>query len=207
MGVIARSWNRMDGAISTLGTPKQQLDLLELGIQEVNAGTTQGHLRDYYAKQFASYISLDLHRGPGVMEFDLAVYDPSAFSVDVITNIGTTEHVEYQQGQYNCWSNIHSWLRVGGIAIHEIPAVASWTNHCRYYADYPFFQWFETFGYKIVELDVHGWEGQGNLMWAVLQKQESLPFPTMEQFYQRMQFKQDNSIAGEAANNNPKSLG
>ena len=37
---------------------------------------------------------------------------------DIVTNFGTTEHV---QNQYICWKNIFDMLKVDGLSINEIP--------------------------------------------------------------------------------------
>jgi hypothetical protein len=65
------------------------------------------------------------------------------FGIYIITNIGTTEHVELEDGQFNCWKNLNQWLNVGGIMIHELPEAGSWEGHCRYYTTRDFFKSFE----------------------------------------------------------------
>lgn len=205
MGITKSSFNHFNRVISNFGTPTNEIDLLELGIQEAAEALDFFYMRESIANNFKSYISLDLHDVPGVTVFDLSEHRPSAFQVDIITNFGTTEHVEYEDGQYNCWYNIHDWLKVGGIAIHQIPELGSWKGHCRYYSDFEFYRNLENYGYKIIELDNHT-NHNGNLNWCVIQKIETVPFMDYETFYKFMHI--DNQVRMQSIHplNNPKQL-
>lgn len=203
MGITIEALNSLHRVILN---PKD-LDLIELGIQEsVDRSIGFHYLRDHIGQKFKSYISLDLHNVGGATIFDLSEQNPKAFSVDIITNIGTSEHVEYEQGQYNCWFNMHSWLKLNGLMIHEIPEKGSWANHCRYYSTFEFFKEFEKFGYEIVELDNHKHPSNGNLNWAVLKKVKKQKFMDFERFFSLMYM--DKSVSMGVINhlNNPKNL-
>lgn len=184
---------------------KKELFLLEVGIQEAQEPIGFKYTRDFFKNDFREYLSLDLHDIEGVTKFDLSVYQPSAFSADIITNFGTSEHVEYEQGQYNCWQNLHAWLNVDGLAIHEIPEKGSWKNHCRYYTTFDFFQNLENFGYKIIELRNHT-NHNGNLNWCVIQKTKKCEFMDNETFFKFMHFDTGVSLSVIDPLNNPNKL-
>lgn len=206
MGINNTSYNSILASIDKYIDDSKNKKLVELGIQESYFGSDFTYLRDKISNKFLEYISLDLHDILGVTIFDLAKFNPSAFEADVITNIGTSEHVEYEEGQYNCWKNIHSWLKVGGICIHELPEVGSWSNHCRYYCDFEFFKYLTNYGYEILEIRHHHYHDQGNLVWCVLRKIENKEFMTQEDFYSVM--KLDKNVTSEKIDNrnNPKNL-
>jgi hypothetical protein len=180
--------------------------LLELGIQNFSGGEyNQQLVRNFFKNRFKQYLSIDLHNHPEVTLCDLSIYQPKKFYADIITNFGTSEHVEYEEGQYNCWNNIHNWLMVDGIMIHEIPEYGSWKNHCRYYTDYDFFKKMEDYGYQILEFDQHV-DSNGNLNWCVLKKTEDKEFMTYEEFYQFMKTDFSTQMSDIHKTNNPKNL-
>ncbi len=115
MGINKKSYDSILSTIDNYLEQKENKVLIELGIQESYFNSDFRFLREKLSFNFKEYLSIDLHDIDGVTKFDLSVYNPEQFKADVITNIGTSEHVEYEEGQYNCWKNIHSWLEVGGI--------------------------------------------------------------------------------------------
>jgi hypothetical protein len=205
MGINKQSYDAITSLITKIDNISEK-SLIELGIQESYFNSDFKFLRNKLSNLFFSYISLDLHNVEGVTIYDLSEYSPNKFSADIITNIGTSEHVEYENGQYNCWKNMHSWLKKDGIFVHEIPEVGSWKDHCRYYCDFEFFNNFTNYGYEILELNHHYHPGQGNLIWCVLKKTEMIDFMTQEEFYSKMTI--DKSVTSENIDyrNNPKNL-
>lgn len=207
MGIDRKSYSSIMSVIDNYITDVKSKNLIELGIQESQGNYFDfRYLRDKISNDFNSYISIDLHKIQGVTEFDLSNFAPDAFEVDIITNIGTSEHVEYEDGQYNCWRNIHSWLKVGGLSIHEIPEVGSWPNHCRYYCDFDFFKNLENYGYEILEMRQHAHVEQGNSVWCVLRKINNCEFMSKIEFYSKM--KMDMNVTSNKIDyrNNPKNL-
>jgi hypothetical protein len=184
--------------------PLRECNLIELGIQEnIQTGN---FIRNELKDSFKQYLSLDLHEIDGVTKCDLSQYDPEKYNCDIITNFGTSEHVEYEDGQYNCWLNIHSWLKVGGISIHEIPKINNWSGHCRYYCDFSFFQKFQNFGYSIIKLQDNYYQSNGSLVYCVLKKIEDVNFMDKKSFFESIII--DNNINLSSINklNNPKNL-
>jgi hypothetical protein len=205
MGITKQSY---DSIISTIDNieDKNNKTVLELGIQESYFDADFKFLRNKISNFFKSYISIDLHNIEGVTIYDLSQYNQLAFSADLISNIGTSEHVEYEEGQYNCWKNIHNWLNLGGICIHELPEVGSWKNHCRYYCDFEFFENFINYGYEIIEIRHHLHIGQGNLIWCVMRKKESMDFMSFDEFYSKMKIDREVTSDKIDYRNNPKNL-
>ena len=180
------------------------IDLIELGDQDVNPDASVHYnvkFRDIFKGKFKSWRTLDLQPVSGVEIFDLSVLTPQENCADIITNYGTSEHVELEMGQYTCWLNMHKFLRVGGIEVHALPFVGEWPDHCRYYCDFEFFKNFENFGYKILETEIT-WS---NLIYCVLTKVENMDFMTYEQFMSTITFK-DMDSSKNIGTNNPKNI-
>lgn len=207
MGITRKSLSLLNNALwSNYGGDTSHLNLLELGIQEsAEGGMHFQYMQDVAKDKFYSYISLDLHDNPRVTTFDLSVHEPDAFVADIITNFGTTEHVEYEEGQYNCWQNIHNWLSVGGVGIHLLPEIGSWKGHCRYYTDMNFYREFEKYGYEVQELGNYVDEN-GNMNWCVMKKLEVKPFMDMDSFYKLMHIDSNVTFDQIHTLNNPKNL-
>lgn len=76
------------------------------------------------------YASYDVTEdAPECQLFDLnfdEVCTSDCGTADIVTNIGTTEHVA---NQINAFRTIHDLLKVGGVAIHQVPFTGM-LNHC-----------------------------------------------------------------------------
>jgi hypothetical protein len=203
MGVTKKSFEMINNIISNMKTENKKL--IELGIQESYFNSDFRYLRDKISHLFLEYISIDLHDVVGVTKFDLSVVNINAFNCDIITNLGTSEHVEYEEGQYNCWYNIHNWLNEGGIMIHELPELGSWKNHCRYYVTDDFFKNLEKYGYRIIDL-LKNRDSNGNLTWCVLKKDKNLDFMIYDDFFKFMKIDKNVTSNIIASANNPKKL-
>ena len=210
MGFVSRTLRKTMLATTKYVDPKESV-LLELGVQNAFSdlikaeGIDKYPIRNILHRYFREYHTLDLQIEDGVTKVDLSVYQPGLFTANIITNIGTTEHVEYEQGQFDCWKNLHSWLKVGGIMIHELPELGSWPGHGRYYVTREFFQNLENYGYQILELDDHKFDN-GNTLWCVIRKVEDIPFMNYETFFSTMSFDPTVPPAGVISSNNPKNL-
>ena len=210
MGFVSRTLRKTMLATTKYVDPKESI-LLELGVQNAFSdlikaeGIDKYPIRNILHRYFREYHTLDLQIEDGVTKVDLSVYQPGLFTANIITNIGTTEHVEYEQGQFDCWKNLHSWLKVGGIMIHELPELGSWPGHGRYYITREFFRNLENYGYQILELDDHKFNN-GNTLWCVIRKVEDVPFMNYETFFSVMSFDPTVPPAGIISSNNPKNL-
>jgi len=123
------------------------LSMFELGNQRFIGGQyTTG--KEYFKHIGMRHTSVDINGEDGALPLDLT--KPELFydfrcEYDVLTNLGTTEHVEPIANQYECFSIIHDVVRAGGIMIHMVPDVeeldnsGAWRDHCRIYYRKEFF--------------------------------------------------------------------
>jgi hypothetical protein len=133
------------------GKDVRGLHMLELGnqlIRDPNNPEKTG--KDYFTNRGFQHVSVeDINGRNGALVRDLR--KPDQFHewhdwCDVLTNSGTTEHVEPFETQYDCFSILHDCLKVGGMAVHLVPDVYehdernAWKNHCRFYYSDAFFK-------------------------------------------------------------------
>ncbi|MEX0900455.1 MAG: class I SAM-dependent methyltransferase [Gammaproteobacteria bacterium] len=125
--------------------------MLELGNQRIARRALVGARtgKAYYTALGVYHTSLDCNGKDGAVPLDLSVdIEKPEWEAhfDVITNAGTTEHVEPFEAQYTCFRNLHRWMRPGGIQVHFVPAIEGlettdrWTNHCNNYYSAAFFE-------------------------------------------------------------------
>jgi hypothetical protein len=156
--------------------------MLELGNQHIDDDSIPEKTgKEYFENRGVNHISVDLNGLDGALRLDLS--KPRQFLqwngyFDIITNFGTSEHVEPKSVQYECFLIMHSCLRVGGIAIHLLPDInelenkGCWRGHCANYYSMDFFkQLAENNNYKLVSLEIIN-----GLVCSCLQKQSDIPF-------------------------------
>tara|TARA_Y100000004_G_C8773560_1_gene351794 strand:- start:50 stop:697 length:648 start_codon:yes stop_codon:yes gene_type:complete len=100
-------------------------------------------------KKVKSHTSMDINGKNGAVKIDLRK-PIEGLTFDVITNFGTTEHVEssWPKDQYMAFKNIHDMCKVGGIMFHQVPKANNWqgkaaglrADHCPYYYYEEFFE-------------------------------------------------------------------
>lgn len=164
------------------GVAVSGLRMLELGdqvISDPNIAEETG--KAYFTNRGFEHVSVDINGLHGAIVRDLT--RPEQFqdwhgSWDVLTNSGTTEHVEPFESQYECFGIIHDCMKVGGIAIHLLPDVyerdehGAWENHCRYYYSKPFFELVaKECGYELLSNTVIN-----GLRCATVRKTKNVPF-------------------------------
>jgi hypothetical protein len=111
-----------------------------------------------------------------IMNLSKDIPDDFKNKFDIITNFGTTEHV---QNQYICWKNIFDMVKLNGIVISEIPKKDNWHNHCKYYFDEDTFKSMHL-DFKIIDIQDRWWEGNGNNIYCVMEKTHQNKFKTQE---------------------------
>lgn len=116
------------------------------------------------------HVSIDITGLDDSLNYDLNEKDiPLKDKFDLVTNFGTTEHVE--PNQYEPFLHIHNLCKIDGIMLHEVPVVGHWKNHCRFYYDESFFNNLsEINDYKILEMNRIGYDNVGDLIFVALQK-------------------------------------
>ena len=138
MGLIPKY---LDFILNSCGEIKDK-KMLELGnqfIMDSSIPEKTGH--EYYSNRGVDHISIDLYDKEATYQFDLTKPFPVTWKgyFDIITNSGTTEHVEPKEGQYQAYKNIHDDLKVSGIVVHILPSIdtymdtGAWAGHCNYY--------------------------------------------------------------------------
>lgn len=131
---------------STLG-----LKMLELGDQVIKETEPieQKTGKDYFSHLGYNHTSVDLNGDHGAIVKDLTKEEQFLEwynYFDIVTNAGTTEHVEPYDKQYECYKILHNVAKVGAVTIHLIPDVDErdnkgiWWKHCHYYYSYDFFE-------------------------------------------------------------------
>jgi hypothetical protein len=161
------------------------LTMLELGNQEFCNGAeklvaTGRVAKDYFERLGVLHTSIDITGRDGALALDLSkpIDDVSLRArFDVVTNFGTSEHVE---PQYECWRNVHLMTKVGGVMVHEVPEVGHWPGHCRVYYSERFFRELALVnGYEVLELFANSYvpdPRNGNLLFCVLRKADDRAF-------------------------------
>lgn len=137
--------------------------------------------KEYYTNRGVEHISVDLNGMDGALKVDLSkpINIPSWQGYfDIITNCGTSQHVEPKKAQYICFMNIHNCLKLGGIAVHLVPDIdelknkGCWKWLCNHYYSHEFFKMLAMNNdYNLVSLKVI----DGNIC-ACLQKKYDRPF-------------------------------
>jgi SAM-dependent methyltransferase len=151
-------------AVSQLGG-LAGMRMLELGDQTIRTpGIPERTGKEYFENRGVDHTSFDLNAKNGALPVDLAqpIEDSRWLGAfDIVTNAGTTEHVEPYEAQYVCFRSIHDCLKVGGIAVHVVPDLdeleqhGSWANHCNnYYTDAFFRRLAELNGYTLISSQV-----------------------------------------------------
>ena len=120
--------------------------------------------KEYYTRLGVEHTSFDLNGRDGAEPVDLSrpIESPAQWSrYDLVTNSGTTEHVEPYEAQYTCFHNIHRVTKVGGLMFHIVPAVEEltsgglWKYHCNNYYSRPFFDTLcNENGYRLISQQV-----------------------------------------------------
>lgn len=133
MGITVEQWKLFKISLKkAFGSMDMSgLRMCELGNQEfkLRLRKTKGRVaKKYFSKVGVDHTSIDLNGHDGALQVDLSMPINISFEpFDIITNFGTTEHVE---NQYECFKNIHYLTREGGLMFHAVPHARSWpVNH------------------------------------------------------------------------------
>ena len=125
--------------------------MLELGNKKTNDIT----YKQYFKSLGINHVSIDINGKDGALPLDLR-YPIDMEPFDMVTNIGTTEHVTDQEG---VWRNIHNLCKTGGVIVSHTPLQGDWTWHGIWFPLESFYTQFASInGYKIEKLDIEGEE-------------------------------------------------
>lgn len=159
----------IDKCIEEKWTNLKGLQMLELGNQlvknEFMGRQYTPHVsaetgKEYYRSRGLEHTSIDLNGEDGALALDLSQPLPADIprgKYDVITNAGTTEHIEPLASQYDCFKTIHDLTKLNGLMIHFVPGPKElktsgyWKFHCNNYYPMEFFELLSREnGYRIV---------------------------------------------------------
>ncbi len=86
----------------------------------------------YLARGVDAHVAIDINGKDGAMPLNLDNPVPFMFldQFDVVTNYGTSEHVN---DQYHVFRNAHDMCKMNGIIINIVPREGHWPGHCRYF--------------------------------------------------------------------------
>lgn len=141
--------------------------ILELGNQIMNLEDTQGvSAKRFYSEMGFAHTSIDQNGKDEALNLNLSseIKDKRIDTYDLITDMGTTEHVE---DLYNCLLNVYNACHEGTIIIHKNPKTGNFPNHGNHFFTLEFWkQYAWMVGYEVVELYEHpiyhntkdGWE-------------------------------------------------
>ena len=151
MGLKTPYLNFIESSIEQVfGKSVSGLRMLELGDQVVtdpNIAEETG--KEYFSNRGYEHVSVDQNGLHGAVIRNLTRskrFHDWHGSWDIITNSGTTEHIEPFESQYECFSILHDCIKVGGIIVHLVPDVyehdehGAWKNHCPFYYSESFFE-------------------------------------------------------------------
>lgn len=123
--------------------------MLELG-GKINAPFTY---KAYFEAIGFEHISIDWNGQHGALKRDLRnLLRDELGQFDMVSNMGTTEHVS---GQAGVWANIHMLTKIGGVYVGQTPYHdgKSWWWHGEYYPTEAFYESFaELNGWQIERL-------------------------------------------------------
>jgi hypothetical protein len=158
-----RSANLVRKAEATFGA-RRQFDLFDPGPAKLSPG--RGELldskapfaRDFWTSMGFDYAAIDVDGSPRSIPLDLnfdSVPAELRGKADLVTNLGTTEHI---CNQMNAFKVIHDLAAPGAVMIHHLPAAGA-PNHGLVNYNPKFF-WFlaRSNDYKWLYMDYHGGE-------------------------------------------------
>lgn len=105
--------------------------------------------KQYYSRRAVEHTSIDLNGRDGALKIDLSrPFNRPEWRghFDVVTNSGTSEHVEPHEAQFTCFQNVHEVTKNSGLMIHIVPGVQElrgsgyWKYHCNNYYSTEFFR-------------------------------------------------------------------
>ena len=164
------------------------MKMCELGNQKLRKNKFKTG-KEYFESKNIIHTSIDINGLDGALPIDLSEpipYPKLLHKFDIVTNLGTSEHVE---DQYWCFWNIHNLCNIGGIMLHIVPRPKYWRNHGYYKYEFEFFEELSKHnGYKLIEVNrslysMNRKKRKKYLCSVVMKKYEDKLFMGREEFY------------------------
>jgi len=123
--------------------------------------------KEYFRAMGAIHVSIDLNGKDGAKRLDLSRPIVELGCFDIVTNFGTSEHVENQE---QCFQNIHDLCSKGGAMVHTVPLEGTYIGHSPHHYPRDFFVLLAAErGYEVI-YDGLLERKQGTLVCSVLKK-------------------------------------
>ena len=151
-------------AFDIYGQRLNGLKMAEFGNQKLKFEPNMGAKRLQQVKPYLEFfgvrhVSFDTNNRSGALPWDLSVpidserlYDSTGIALgefDIVTNFGTSEHVD-APSQLPVFRNAHHLCRFGGLMIHSVPRAGTCEGHgCWKYTGDWFEQLAELQGYRV----------------------------------------------------------
>jgi len=142
--------------------------MLELGNKKNGTHT----YKKFFTSLGYSHISVDWNGEDGALKLDLRKpLDLGTF--DMVSNIGTSEHVN---GQKEVWENMVNACHTGSVLVSTTPMFGDWTWHGEWYPSREFYvELAEKNGFIVERLYLHG-EAPRRMWFARLRRVASYEF-------------------------------
>lgn len=129
---------------------RNDLRMLELGDQVITPNDYYLFAtgKEYFQSLGYYHTSVDINGLHGAEVRDLTKTDQFLDlhnQFDILTNAGTTEHVEPYESQFDCWKILHDCVKPYALFLHILPDVhehdynGQWRGHCSFYYSHDFF--------------------------------------------------------------------
>jgi len=157
----------------------KNISMIELGNQILDNNETG---KKYFSDLGVNHISIDLNGEDGALPLDLCSEIKGIPPVDIVTNFGTSEHVN---NQFHCWKNIHNFTLRGGLIFNVVPPSGHWPNHCDHWYTLDFFNRLSELNkYEILKNEIYKnppYVGDKALIMCVLRKIHNNDFNGIDQ--------------------------
>ena len=182
MGIERSIEDYEKSVLESLNLIYKGLTWCELGNQKYYTGIPA---KSVYAAREVLHTSIDINGRHGAVPLDLDYPVPLEFEnrFNVLTNYGTTEHIN---NQYSVFKNIHTMCKLNGVMIHTCPYAGHWRKHGRYDYGELFFQQLATLcSYTLINLQIMDkaeYKAPRNLIACTLMREADNAFISQESF-------------------------
>ena len=140
MGITEKSIARIEKFVD-FGKPDTMI--CELGAQNIYIeGVWYGKVAKEYFEQYGYFVhhsyDIKVHQGCEFLDLREPLPPELIGKFDVVTDFGTTEHVE--GNYYQACKNIHDLCKEGGLIIRENPKTGHWKGHGFNYLQMDFYK-------------------------------------------------------------------
>lgn len=108
----------------------KNIKMFEFGDQIAYYHNGTFNVSKYYFESLGiNYTSLDLCGLNESLKRDITESLDDLGEFDIVTNFGSSEHVEPFEKQYDTFKNLHKLCKKGGFIVHQIPPIGHWLEH------------------------------------------------------------------------------